>query len=178
MWLGSSVVRVLARSARGPGFEFRSGHVLFPPPRHLEEHIAEREKEYDQPEIISYTGRDNAYERQRQEQLEEKFGEVERQRSLEDELKRRETLVKQEMEEERRRKLEAEEIVRRIDPQGSIITEEKLRHQELLSRHQQNEDNMRQRRTQLRYTVRKKSYVNKSIFAERGWQNLETEKLH
>ena len=31
VWLGSSVVRVLARSARGPGFESRSGHVLFPP---------------------------------------------------------------------------------------------------------------------------------------------------
>ena len=30
MWLGSSVVRVLARSERGPGFESRSGHVLFP----------------------------------------------------------------------------------------------------------------------------------------------------
>ena len=29
--IGSSVVRVLARSARGPGFESRSGHVLFPP---------------------------------------------------------------------------------------------------------------------------------------------------
>ena len=28
MWLGSSVV--LARLARGPGFESRSGHVLFP----------------------------------------------------------------------------------------------------------------------------------------------------
>ena len=117
----------------------------------LEEHIAEREREYGQPEIISYTGRDNAYERQRQEQLEEKFREVERQRSLEDELKRRETLVKQEMEEERRRKLEAEEIVRRIDPQGSHITEEELRRQELLSRQQQNKDNMRQRQTQLRY---------------------------
>ena len=35
MWLGSSVVRVLARYARGPGFESRSGHVLFPPLRHL-----------------------------------------------------------------------------------------------------------------------------------------------
>ena len=31
VWLGSSVVRVLARYARGPGFESRSGHVLFPP---------------------------------------------------------------------------------------------------------------------------------------------------
>ena len=31
VWLGSSVVRVLARSARGPWFESRSGHVLFPP---------------------------------------------------------------------------------------------------------------------------------------------------
>ena len=30
MWLGSSVVGVLERSARGPGFESRSGHVLFP----------------------------------------------------------------------------------------------------------------------------------------------------
>ena len=30
-WLGSSVVRVLARYARGPGFESRSGRVLFPP---------------------------------------------------------------------------------------------------------------------------------------------------
>ena len=34
-WLGSSVVRVLARYARGPAFEFRSGHVLFPPVWHL-----------------------------------------------------------------------------------------------------------------------------------------------
>ena len=32
MWLGSSVVRVLARYARGPGFESRSGHVLFTSP--------------------------------------------------------------------------------------------------------------------------------------------------
>ena len=32
MWLGSSVVRVLARYARGPGFESRSGHVLFSSP--------------------------------------------------------------------------------------------------------------------------------------------------
>ena len=31
MWLSSSVVRVLAWSARGPGFESRLGHVLFPP---------------------------------------------------------------------------------------------------------------------------------------------------
>ena len=31
MWLGSSMDRVLARSVRGPEFEFRSGHVLFPP---------------------------------------------------------------------------------------------------------------------------------------------------
>lgn len=114
----------------------------------LEEHIAEREREYGQPEIISYTARDNAYERQQQEQLEEKFREVERQRSLEDELKRRETLVKQEMEEERHRKLEAEEIARRIYPQG---TEEELRRQEWLSRQQQYEDNMRQRQTQLKY---------------------------
>ena len=29
VWLGSSVVRVLARYARGPGFESWSGHVLF-----------------------------------------------------------------------------------------------------------------------------------------------------
>ena len=31
MWLGSSVVWVLARYARGTGFESWSGHVLFPP---------------------------------------------------------------------------------------------------------------------------------------------------
>ena len=36
IWSYSSVVRELARSARGyrargPGFEFRSGHVMFPP---------------------------------------------------------------------------------------------------------------------------------------------------
>ena len=31
VWPYSSVVRVLARSARGPGFESRSGHVLIPP---------------------------------------------------------------------------------------------------------------------------------------------------
>ena len=31
MLLDSSVVRVLAWFARGPGFESRSGHVLFPP---------------------------------------------------------------------------------------------------------------------------------------------------
>ena len=31
VWLGSSVVRVLEQCARGPGFESRSGHVLFPP---------------------------------------------------------------------------------------------------------------------------------------------------
>ena len=31
VWLGSSVVRVLARYARGPGFESRSGRVPFPP---------------------------------------------------------------------------------------------------------------------------------------------------
>ena len=31
MWFGSSVIRVLARSARGLGFESRLGHVLFPP---------------------------------------------------------------------------------------------------------------------------------------------------
>ena len=31
VWLGSSEVRVLARSARGPVFESRSGHVLVPP---------------------------------------------------------------------------------------------------------------------------------------------------
>ena len=35
VWLGSSVVRVLARYARGPGFESRSGHVLFPTLWHL-----------------------------------------------------------------------------------------------------------------------------------------------
>ena len=35
VWLGSSVVRVLARYARGPGFESRSGHVLVPPLCHL-----------------------------------------------------------------------------------------------------------------------------------------------
>ena len=32
MWLCSSVVRVLARYARGPGFESRSGCVLFSSP--------------------------------------------------------------------------------------------------------------------------------------------------
>ena len=32
MWPDSSVVRVLARSARGPGFESRSGRVLFSSP--------------------------------------------------------------------------------------------------------------------------------------------------
>ena len=31
VWLGSSVVRVFVRFARCPGFESRSGHVLFPP---------------------------------------------------------------------------------------------------------------------------------------------------
>ena len=31
VWPGSSVVRVLAPYARGPGFESRSAHVLFPP---------------------------------------------------------------------------------------------------------------------------------------------------
>ena len=31
MWLGSSVVRVLAWYARGPGFESWLGHVLFLP---------------------------------------------------------------------------------------------------------------------------------------------------
>ena len=31
MWLGSSGVRVLARYARGPGFESRSSHVLSSP---------------------------------------------------------------------------------------------------------------------------------------------------
>ena len=31
VWLGSSVVRVLARYARRPGFESRSGRVPFPP---------------------------------------------------------------------------------------------------------------------------------------------------
>ena len=30
MWLGSSAI-VLIRCARGPEFEFRSGHVLFSP---------------------------------------------------------------------------------------------------------------------------------------------------
>ena len=35
MWLGSSVVRVLARYARVPGFESRSGRVLCPPLCHL-----------------------------------------------------------------------------------------------------------------------------------------------
>ena len=35
VWLGSSVVRVLTRYARGPGFESRSGRVLFPPLWHL-----------------------------------------------------------------------------------------------------------------------------------------------
>ena len=35
VWLDSSVSRVLAQYARGPGFEFRSGHVLFPPLWHL-----------------------------------------------------------------------------------------------------------------------------------------------
>ena len=30
MWLGISVIKVLARCARGPGFESRSGHVLVP----------------------------------------------------------------------------------------------------------------------------------------------------
>ena len=35
VWLGSSVVKVLARFARGPGFESRSGRVLFPPLWHL-----------------------------------------------------------------------------------------------------------------------------------------------
>ena len=57
----------------------------------LEEHIAKREWEDRQPEIIAYTGR------------EAKFREDERQRLLDDELKRRETLIKQEMEDERRR---------------------------------------------------------------------------
>ena len=32
MWLGSSMVRVLAWSARDPGFESWSGHVLFSSP--------------------------------------------------------------------------------------------------------------------------------------------------
>ena len=41
MWLGSSVVRVLARSARGPGFESRSGRVLFPPLWHLVASVGE-----------------------------------------------------------------------------------------------------------------------------------------
>ena len=31
VWLDSSMVRVHARYVRGPGFEFRTGHVLFPP---------------------------------------------------------------------------------------------------------------------------------------------------
>ena len=31
VWPDSSVVLVLARSARGPGFESRFGNVLFPP---------------------------------------------------------------------------------------------------------------------------------------------------
>ena len=31
VWPDSSAVRVLARSARGPGFESRSGRVLFLP---------------------------------------------------------------------------------------------------------------------------------------------------
>ena len=31
MWLGSSVIRVLAQCARRPGFESRSGYVLFSP---------------------------------------------------------------------------------------------------------------------------------------------------
>ena len=35
VWLGSSVVRVLARYARDPGFESRSGHLLFPPLRKI-----------------------------------------------------------------------------------------------------------------------------------------------
>ena len=35
MWFGSSVVRVLTRYARGPGFGCRSGHVLFLPLGHL-----------------------------------------------------------------------------------------------------------------------------------------------
>ena len=35
VWLGSSVVRVLARSAWGPGFEIRLGCVIFPPLCHL-----------------------------------------------------------------------------------------------------------------------------------------------
>ena len=35
MWPDSSVVRVLARSVRGPGFESKSGHGLFPILRHL-----------------------------------------------------------------------------------------------------------------------------------------------
>ena len=35
VWLGSSLVIVLARSARGLRFESRSGHVLFPPLLHL-----------------------------------------------------------------------------------------------------------------------------------------------
>ena len=35
MWPDSLVVRVLAQSARGPGFELRSGHVLLPTLWHL-----------------------------------------------------------------------------------------------------------------------------------------------
>ena len=35
LWLGSSMVRVLARYARGPGFESRSGHVLLSSLWHL-----------------------------------------------------------------------------------------------------------------------------------------------
>ena len=31
MWLGISVIRVLAQCARCPGFESRSGYVLFSP---------------------------------------------------------------------------------------------------------------------------------------------------
>ena len=41
MWLGSSVVRVIARFARGPGLESRSGRVLFPSLCHLVASVGE-----------------------------------------------------------------------------------------------------------------------------------------
>ena len=67
----------------------------------LEEQIAGRDRKYRQSDITFHIKRDNTVDRKRHEDAERQFKEEENQKALEEELKRRETLVKQEMEDER-----------------------------------------------------------------------------
>ena len=111
----------------------------------LEEQIADRDIKYRQSDIIYHMERDNTVDTKRQEDAERQFKEEEKQKALEEELKRRESLVKQEMEDERRRKQKADDLIRQGDSQRSYITEEELRRQEMICRLQEREEAARNR---------------------------------